>query len=202
MGTTTVQEIFTSVRRLLSDRNGRRWPDATLLEYLNTAQREMARLRPDVSQKLVGLALVPGVRQQLPEEALDLVAVFDGTDASGVSTGFALETTIAELATENPRWTADPTADEVEHFVYDRQRDRQVLWVYPPQPDGTTNLLNISYSVIPAKLADVSDMIGLRDEFVTNLVEYVTYLAFDEDSLVDKNSELAERHKANALKDF
>lgn len=62
----TAAQVISRVRDLLQDSAGTRWPDPTLLRFLNDGLRDIVSLRPEALQNTVIAQLAEGVRQELP----------------------------------------------------------------------------------------------------------------------------------------
>lgn len=71
-----------------------------------------------------------------------------------------------KLSSENPRWMLN-TGDPVEYFPI----GKDVVCVYP-RPGGTSDVLEITMVVIPARYSSGTDRVKLRDAFKWAVVHY------------------------------
>lgn len=182
-------ELITTARIDLQDEivspasDGVRWLNADMLGYLNDGQTLIALLKPEASPATTQLALVAGTRQALPAGGLSLVRVnrnVTGAGALGTVPRVVLPETLDGLM---PDWHTHTAAAVVKFVGYTPAIPKE-FWTYPPQPANTTQKLDSTYSVVPAKLTAVSDAISLTDEYGPALVDYMLHRAFAKDAEV------------------
>lgn len=192
MPTITANAILTKAKTLLQDTTSVRWGDAELLGWLNDGQRAVAMLRPDVSSKLVSLALVAGTRQSIPADGTAVMRVVRNMGAGGTTPGRAVRHVPMELLDSNlPGWhTVTPSA-EILHAAVDVRVPR-TFYVYPPATAGTQ--VELMYAAPPADVGAVGDTITIDDVFSAPLVDYVCFRAYSKDQDMSGNAERATAH--------
>lgn len=177
MGSILAQTVFDKVNRVLMDEMGVRWPDAELIGWLNTAQKEIATYKPNACTVNANITLAEGTKQALPATALSLIDVVRNM-GGGSAPGRAI-TAISRDAIDGalPNWHSATAKTEVKHYVYD-VRDPKVFYVFPPQPGGTTQKVEAVYPVPPTDLTAATQAISVDDIYEPRLVDYILYRCY------------------------
>lgn len=176
MGTITAGNI---VRRANIQLQGTRieWTDVELMLYLSDAQREAVMLRPDINPKVANMALDPGSRQAIPSDAFSILNVVRNMGTQGTTPGKAIKAAKwDDLDRSLPNWH-ETTALVVNQYVYDAEKSRDIFYVYPAQPTGATQVVELIYSAIPPEMEALSDVITLSDTYQPLLLVYVLHRA-------------------------
>ncbi|MDF1551932.1 MAG: hypothetical protein P1P84_02665 [Deferrisomatales bacterium] len=183
MGTLTGTAIIDKVELTLSDTSNVRWTAAELLGWLNSAQRAIAILKPNVCTTTTSIALVAGARQSIGATYHQLLEVTRNMGAAGAVPGRAIRPlNRSDLDNADPEWSIAANADAtVKGFLYD-DKDPRVFWVYPPQPTGTTAQVEAILAGPPTDLATAASTIALADVYETPLMDYMLYRAFAKDT--------------------
>ena len=71
--TTTAEVIVNDVSELLQDINKERWKDAILLRWLGESEQIIATHKPEAVATKISVALIAGVDQSLPADAMMLL---------------------------------------------------------------------------------------------------------------------------------
>ena len=193
MPTITAQSILNKAAIVLQDTTNIRWPTTELLIWLNDAQREVASMRPDVSNVTASVALTAGTRQIIPAAGAALLAVRRNMGTNGTTPGDAIRKVPMDLLdSQRPGWHSEAASAVVKHYAYDPRTPR-IYYVYPPAT-GTTQV-EIVYDAPPAALAAVTDVIALDDEYANMLLEYVLFRAYSKDHDQIGNAERAMAHR-------
>ena len=182
----TIGYVLDRVRFTLDDvgrdSGGAVWTDATLIAYLNIAQREICNVRPEAHVSTEILDLKHGVTQQLPAAAKSLIDIAcnvraDGSDDAAVN---LMRREDADRSDSN--WRREAEDGEVVEWAYD-ERNPRFFDVRPPN-DGTGRLKIEVYSTPPDVGSDRGreDRIGLSDEYVNSLIYWICRLAYIENS--------------------
>lgn len=175
--TVSVATIITAARRLLQDTVADfRWSDATLTDYINDAQVEIIKYKPDANSVSSAVALSQGAEQTLPADGIRLIRVLCNMGIGGTTPGRMLSLAdLAEFSVQNPLWMSEEKGD-ARYYMYD-PADPKRFYVSPPS--------NGSYAkiVYGAKPATATTNITIPDEFKPAIVFYACYRAFLEDGL-------------------
>lgn len=176
--TVSVATIITAARRILQDTvtGELRWSDVSLTDYVNDAQVEIVKYKPDANSVSASVALSQGPEQVLPADALRLIRVLCNMGVSGTTPGRSvLLADIAEFSVQNPLWMSDAKGDA--RFYMCDPADPKRFYISPPS-NGT--YAKIIYGARPAT---ATTNITIPDEFKASIVFYVCYRAFLEDGL-------------------
>lgn len=170
----TVASILLAARQAIQDNPAVRWSDESLLDYLNEAQMEISRYKPDSNIKNTTLTTVAGVIQKLPDDAIRLIDVPFNVEGKAV-----IQADKRGLSLQNPGWTSATESAAAKAFMYDNA-DPTRFYVYPPSVAGSS--LQVVYSAKPATVT-LTDNISIADEYKSSLVHYICFKSFNEDSM-------------------
>lgn len=189
----TAKQVIVLAGRILQDESATRWTFPELLDWLNEGVSAIVLAKPDASSQTIILSLVAGTWQQLDTQYISLIRVTRNISAAGPPRvgGRAVRVTSREsLDAVSPDWHNPKCikySAEVRQIIYDGD-DPLSFYVYPGN-DGTGKVEAI-VSELPAPVAASGDVtliasydvpIGLKDIYLTPLVDYVTYRAFSKD---------------------
>jgi hypothetical protein len=192
--TITAQSIVKEVQEQLQDLEGTRWGAPELVAHLNDGQREIATIRPDLYATMLTMPLLPGSRQALPDQCINLMDVIRNTDGPAVQ-----ETDRKLLDLLNPSWYTKSGAALVVNYCYD-SRDPYVFYVYPPALAGSS--VDAVCSVMPEDIAipsgspysSVTGGITGKDTCKNPLIHFVLFRAFAKDAEYGGNVSLSAAH--------
>lgn len=170
----TVASIILAARQAIQDNPAVRWSDDSLLDYLNEAQMEISRYKPDSNIKNTTFTTVAGVIQKLPDDAIRLIDVPFNVGGKAV-----IQADKRGLSLQNPGWSNATASAAVKAFMYDNA-DPTRFYVYPPSVAGSS--LQVVYSAKPTTVT-LADNISIADEYKSSLVHYICFKAFNEDSM-------------------
>ena len=194
MATITVASVINKVQTILQDTTGIRWPDAELLGWINDGQREIVLYKPNAFVMNKAVKLMPGTKQSLPADGVQLIDVVRNMGTEGASPGRAIRITMREiLDSQVPGWHAATGELEVKHFVYS-MLDPKTFYVYPPQPAASQNYVEIVYAAAPTECA-LGGTITLDDIYQTILVDYSLYRAYSKDTEFAADQNRAKVHQ-------
>jgi len=195
MGTIFASSIISSARNVFHDSTGVRWPDSECLEWLNNGQRAIVNLRPEASVLNETMVLVAGTKQTIPASGIQLIDVIRNMVGAGQLTpGGVIRLVDREVIDSTvPTWHSDTAAanGEVQHYVFDG-RDPKTFYVYP-QSAGV-NGVELIYSVSPADVAAVGNVITLDDIYSNALLDYILYRGYSKDAEYAGNISRASGH--------
>jgi hypothetical protein len=197
MGTILAQAVFDKVNRVLMDEQGVRWPDAELIGWLNSAQKEIATHKPNACTVNANISLTAGTKQALPATALSLIDVV--RNMGGGSTPGRVITAVTRDAMDGafPNWHSATAKAEVKHYIYD-VRDPKVFYIFPPQPAETTQKVEAVYPVPPTDLTAITQAIAVDDIYEPRLVDYILYRCYSKSDSNPADAATAAGH-ANAF---
>jgi hypothetical protein len=176
------QDIIRDAATILVDETGVRFPAGELVRWLNAAQLALAEKRPDAYTKSAAVALVVGVQQALPAEALKLIDI--KANASGAPVRHVDRVGIDAAL---PSWRQSTGVTTIRNWMHD-PRDPLVFEVYPPAALGAS--LQVVYAVTPTPVAapsgdqfdDVTGDVAVSASFKNALLDAVLYRAFSKDA--------------------
>jgi hypothetical protein len=173
--------ILDRVRTQLIDINAvQRWTDTELLKWLSDGLRTVVGIVPSAASSTAIQALVQGTKQAIPANGYMLFSVVRNCNSDGSQPGRAVRITDRELLdAQNPDWHTATPSSAVTNYVFDPQ-EPDIFYVYPPN-DGA-GFVQLSYAVQPTELAATTDTIPLKDLYLTPLVDYVLFRAYQKDS--------------------
>lgn len=167
MGTLTGTALIAQLRVTLLDPSpGTTWTDAMLLGYINSAQRAIGLLRPELFTLRGSVPLVAGTEQQLPAGSTGVFR-FERNTASGRAVRLVDASLVDSLA---PYWNAATAEVDVQDYMID-PRDRTRFRVLPPN-NGNGALTGLR-GVVPTALAAVGSTIDLEDTYEDPIKQFV-----------------------------
>jgi len=169
--TTTVEVIVNDVSELLQDINKERWADSVLTRWLGESEQLIATHKPEAVAVKASVALVAGVDQSLPTDALMLLRARRNT-ASGIVVQLVDEDTQNRAL---PSWPSATQVTDVTSYMYDAQVDPLNFMVSPP--NDAAGSLEVVYAKIPTPVNATTDLISVSDSFVPLIKDYVMYRA-------------------------
>lgn len=194
--TIAVSSVFQKVRFILQDTGAtKRWSDEELVEWLNLGCKETVSLKLSTNPVTTIHPLQAGTRQAITGFGF-IYAVRNMGD--GTEPGKAIIMVPRDrLDTLLPNWHADPPSDEVRYVAIDPV-DPKSFFVYPPQPPGTTEHIEILEAKAPEEISTDADLateiLPLDDIYEGALVDYICYRAFLKDSAHDGSAARAVAH--------
>jgi hypothetical protein len=200
----TAASIVKSAQEILSDLAGVRWPAGELVRYLNEAQGEIARVRPDQKTITRNEALIAGAGQTIPADAQALIDIQG--NAAGRKRAIRKIDQI-QLEAVQRDWQSRAPGPEILHYMHDI-RDPRTFYVYPPASEG--QLVNVVLSLYPADVPDpvgsntyngVAGSIDLPDHWKTSILNYMLYRAYAKDAEYGGNAQMAAQYLALFDKD-
>lgn len=167
-----VSTVFNNVGVVLNDIAHVRWTTTELLAWADEAQVELVKIKPDAATRTVSLPLVAGPRQNVPTDAVDVVAIDRNTDGAVVT-----PCDRSALDRFNPQWMITKQTVSVKHWMPDGNSDK--FLVYPP--NNGTGAIELTYSYIPPPLS-AGGTLGVKDEYASRIEDYLCYRALSKDA--------------------
>ena len=181
MATVKVIDIIDKAEEILQDTTNVRWTQATLLGYLNDAQREIVLYRPDANPVNESFTLAQASKQTLPAAGLRLLNIYKN-DSPTTKPITNIEKRVLDDQIEDWHGTTGTT---VEHYIYDPV-DPKVFYVYP-HPSGGGHTISIVYSSAPGDITisnftSDTTVISLDDVYANAILDYMLYRAYQKDT--------------------
>lgn len=205
-------EVLGRARRILADTTSVRWTVAELVDYCKDAVRQIVLVRPDAYSITRWMTLRPGDSRQIvgmtqAKDGIDFgSSQFDPTlrvlrvVRNGATGAFApiREASRVAMDSEVIDWhipAANPSGYRVEHYVFDNIAPHS-FYVYPAPPTGlNTHTVEIIHSALPAFTGNgESVQLGLPQQYMNPLVDWVLYRAFSKDAEYAGNASRATHH--------
>lgn len=190
---TPVATFLGGVRVALQDTTSVRWSDSELVGYINRAQLDIHRARPDTTATVAPMTLRAGVRQTLPVAAAMLMDVPCNTGGAAIT-----KVDKAVLDSVDKNWRTRDGETTVRHFMHDPRLPR-VFEVYPPAASGAR--VDLEFSAYPTGIAPTSGGLGnlsLAPQWLPALHHLVLFYAWSKDAEYGANAALATDNLARA----
>lgn len=189
-----VSSLIEDLRIALQDPTGIRWSTPELVRYINRAQADVHRARPDTTATVKTVALRAGFRQTLPTEAASLMDIPSNTDGPAVT-----KVNKPMLDAVEPNWRRRSPSETVVHFMHDLRTPR-IYEVYPPVVSG--GRVDLEFSAYPNPVVEVqqggySDL-AIAPQWVPVLYHLTLFYAWAKDAEHAGNAALAAGHLARA----
>jgi hypothetical protein len=188
---------------ILQDPTAKKWPVPQLCRMFNRAQRLAVKFRPEACTQQISIDLDEGAMQVLTEGCTQLLRPICN---SGTKTAVTMpHNGRAILDAQAPGWRARNTTTEIEHVLYDPERDPLAFETYPPAATGAA--IDAVVARLPddidipaddAELDDVTGNLGLRDSFAEAVQELIFFQCFYKDSQSAAQGSRAAGHLSNA----
>ncbi len=186
------RRIIDIAKTKLNDEQGKRWPDAELLNDLNDGQRRIMVLDPTTKGRHCVVDLEPGVIQRLPDSVMVMMEPVRNKAADGIGSGRAvIPIDRRTLDNMHPDWPADPPLKEARFIMYDRELTPREFSVYPPQPQspGALDAVLVDFPT-DCTLAELDgeetgkadSEIDLPDDKANALLYFIMFRAHSKDS--------------------
>lgn len=190
-----VSDILGRVRPVLndSDASAYRWSNADLISYINDACRLILIKRPDANTAPAQVTLVAGSLQSIPDTAYKLVDIACNLSADGAQGRAITLVDSTVLDSFSPGWRSGTKANAAKHYIFDPRTPRR-FEVFPPVNAGVKVQAKLANYVNQA--AQLSDTIGLLDEYMEHLVCFCLYKSYARDMEFAGNAELAASYLA------
>ena len=177
----TIDNILTNrVRVLLRDIDdgGIQWLDPELIEWINEACAEVARVRPEASSRTIDVGLNAGARQSIPAGAtLLLEGICNVTLSDGTEGRVIRRVDREDLDKENLDWMTGTKTPVVKRYVPSKT-DPRSFYVYPPHDGNATTGLRLVVSTAPTQVDAMTDAFPLPDIYAAPVANYVLFRAF------------------------
>lgn len=190
MATINAKAILERASTIIQDETNIRWPPEELLDWLNDAQREIVRIKPDAFAKNEARQLTQGTKQELAPDGIALIDVPRNMGIDGQTPGKVIrQIPRRQLDDQRPDWHSQDPAQEVDHFMFD-SRDPKHFYVWPPS-DGNGYAEQI-YSSAPDEVTDPeSETITLDDVYANTILDFILYRAYMKDADYAGNAQRA-----------
>lgn len=189
---TPATTLISDVREALQDKASVRWSNDELVTYINRAQLDIHRVRPDSTATTKSVSLRAGVRQTVPVEAASLIDIPSNTGGGAIT-----KINKVTLDAVERNWRSATPSDVVLHFMHDLRTPRQ-FEVYPPAAGARVDIEFSAYPVEVTTAPGGYTQISLGPQWVPALYHLVLYYCWSKDAEYAANAALATSHLARA----
>jgi len=170
----TANTIVARVRQTLLDpAPGGTWIDDELIAHLNAGIAQLIALKPDALPTETDVVMVAGVAQSLGTNGVLFMDCLRNAAGNKVTVQ-----PIHEFVRVRAGWAQDAQSANTEYVLFDPRLPR-TFWVYPPAISETH--LPVLQGTQPARVAALTDPIGVPDQWESALWTYVVACAYAKD---------------------
>lgn len=148
------QSLVESVRSELHDPGGVRFSDPLMAEFLTSAARQVALLRPDEFSERAVIECAAGATQAIPDDGLRLIDVSHNVNDNDTEGGDIRRCDPDVLRRFAPGWRTEALVNAAEEYLWDDRRPREFLLV-PPVNAGVK--VEILYAQDPGVITGPDD---------------------------------------------
>lgn len=184
MGTVLVRQIIADVSKALADEGTvRQWPQTTLLNWLNYAEKAVCMVKPDAYQVVGTMALSDGTLQDIPAGIESFGRLTRNMGDDGHQPGIVIREMSLSAMDQDLYWHMATPGTTVEYFIRIPDNVRQ-FYIFPPIPIEAMVYVEYSCPGIPPDLVETNFTTGtvtinLPDSYKNPLFELVMFRAFD-----------------------
>lgn len=172
MGTLLASALIAQLRITLLDPSpGTTWTDATLLGFLNSAERAACLLRPELYTVKGNVSLAAGTEQSLPAGSTALFRAFHNV-TSKRAVRLVDQAIVDAITPFGPAATQE--VDVTDYSLDPRERTRYRVW----PPNTGTGALVVLRGAVPTAIAAVGNAINLDDIYEDPLKQFVLCEAY------------------------
>lgn len=186
-------DIIARAENILHDVENVRWTTDELLLYASDAEFQVIEVKPTATSVTKTITLKAGnAEQTIPSEAVKMLRLVRNMGQNGDQAGRAIIlTSRATLDSMNVDWPRE-SGNEVEHWIYDPDADRDVFWV---TPYPTQNIkVEAVYTKRPVPLTDPNQEMTLGGQYINQVLDWVLYRAFSKDADYGSPAQRAQQH--------
>lgn len=187
-----VSDLDARLSLLMTDDERVRWSLSERIQWFNDAGKEIVLRRPAARAVRQTLTLVAGTLQSAPDgtaQVLDVVRNVNEDDTPGRAIRIADRQAIDAA---DPDWHS-ATARATVNWMID-ERAPTVFEVWPPAVAGAK--VDALLSVPPPDVADLTDTIDLRQEFINAIINWALYRMHTKDSEYAQGGIAAQHYQA------
>lgn len=172
------------------------WTQDDHIEFINSAQRQVAVERPDASQTSESIALVAGTKQTIPAGYRRLLDITRNMGADGLTPGKPIiGVDRASLDLANQYWHSATGKTSVQNYTYD-EKTPEIFYVSPPVKAGEVVQIEAVFSTVPAEVTDPADELAINDIYYNAILDWMLYRAFSVEVDSANSGAMAARHYA------
>lgn len=185
-------------RRVLDTPSGYRYADSEFLDGVNQGLAAMLEQNPVLFGKPVVMPMVPGILQEISEDAEQYLEVSRNMGTDGTTPGRAVRTVPGQaLTASNPNWAVEAPSAVIQH-AFPSPGSRRHFFVYPPQPDPdpaegiAPGQAEVWVALHPGEVESATGTIeGLQARHSRTLGNYAAYYVLSMDQSRPENEKLA-----------
>lgn len=187
-----VGDILRRFRNVMMDAKAVRWSEQEAIDWLNDAASEIVQRRPASRAITEQVSLVAGTYQIASDGAAQVLDVIRNIGFNGKP---GLRIRIADrqqIDDAEPMWHARRPGPTL-HYMVD-ERSPTSFYVYPPAQDGA--IVEMLVSKPPPQVASSEDVLDLRPEFISAVLNWMMYRAHTKDSEYSQGNVAAMHYQA------
>jgi hypothetical protein len=201
----TVKATVEELSRQLNDQQlgfeYTRWTRIMLINYISDALVQVALYRPDAFTTTVGVTLVPGIKQQLPDGVTSLVSFVDPLNVT--NDDFGLTRAFNKRACSEEFDCHGNVVYTVGSYNYDL-RNPKYFFVSPPVPEGLAApaVVSVSCATSPPVLDNTSWLAQLPvdNKYYNAVLAWAQSKAYEVDTESESSFRLMQFHRSEFYK--
>lgn len=187
-----VGEILRRFQTIMMDPKGVRWSIQEAIDWINDAAGEIVLRRPAARAVTEQVLLVAGTYQIASDGSAQVLDVMRNIGTSGKPGRAISIADRQQIDAVEPDWHAK-RAGPTRHYMVD-ERSPTSFYVYPPAQDGS--MVEMLVSKPPPKVNEMGDILDLRPEFMSAILNWMMYRAHTKDSEFSQGNVAALHYQA------
>lgn len=171
-------EILRRFQNIMMDAKAIRWSIQEALDWMNDAAGEIVLRRPASRAVTEQVMLVAGTYQIASDGAAQVLDVVRNISPSGKPGRAIRIADRQQIDDAEPDWHSKRPGP-TRHYMVD-ERSPTSFYVYPPAQDGA--MVEMVVSKAPPKVNDIGEILDLRPEFMSAILNWMMYRAHTKDS--------------------
>jgi len=195
MATITIGHLIDMALDQVQDEERGLWDYQDLINWYNFGTRRIVSIDPRANPITVAIALANGIKQTIPSGGIAWLNVIRnmGTDGSTPGRGI-VQTTLEALSRSYPSYSTETASATIYNWMPD-VADKTIFRVYPPA--SAPSYVEIEYGKVPTIIVyDAAGdwqnaFIGIKENYIDPLMNYLLHRAFGKDTDIPGNIEKA-----------
>ena len=172
--TNTASTVIARAGLLLGDVNHDRYNEPQLISWIADGQQAILTVSLAANVKRESVSLIQGFEQTAPSDCYKIVEIPRNTSGDMIT----LVPDARTLFIDDPAWTTAAGDATVLHVV--EHPGEKGFTCYPTQP-ASPGAVDMVYAAYPVAPTQGSDTLGIENEYLDALVNYVVYRALSQD---------------------
>ncbi len=185
-------EIIRRFQTVMMDQKAIRWTLQEALDWMNDGASEIVLRRPASRALTEQIQLVDGTFQVASDGSAQVLDVIRNISANGKPGKPIRIVDRQQLDDAEPDWHNKRQAP-TRHYMID-ERSPTTFYVYPPAVDGA--IVEMLVSKPPPKVTAPTDLVDMRPEFLSAILNWMMYRAHSKDSEYSQGNMAALHYQA------